>query len=225
MKIAGVQRAGGGRDSPLKSSSSWLGEGDHRRWWRGTLVRSRPRRFGAGRPTTREMGPALLPTPLSPTRGLARRRELGIRCFPIDPPKRTSGSVTGARTGIRIYPPDAPFRFAKSRSPSDFLPGPSFNGRFRDRAFHWPAPRTVALLRSEDLRSASSAPGRLARPVLELRRVSVTDLTLRRTEVLCTEASRPARTGSATSSRFEILLVFQAVKLSRPEGFRSVPMT
>ena len=31
----------------------------------------------------KQMGPALLPTPLSPMRGHVRRRELGIRCFPF----------------------------------------------------------------------------------------------------------------------------------------------
>ena len=52
----------------------------------------------------KQMGPALLPTPLSPMRGPVRRQKLGIRCFPILPPKWMSGSITGARTGIRFRP-------------------------------------------------------------------------------------------------------------------------
>ena len=56
----------------------------------------------------KQMGPALLPTPLSPARGLVFRRTfrraLGARCFPFIPASRVSGSVTGARTGIRGLP-------------------------------------------------------------------------------------------------------------------------
>ena len=56
----------------------------------------------------RQMGPVLLPTPLSPARGLSSwrtiQRALGTRCFPFLPASRNSGSVTGARTGIRGLP-------------------------------------------------------------------------------------------------------------------------
>jgi len=66
-----------------------------------------------GRRAAKQMGPALLPTPLSPARGLVFRRTfrraLGARCFPFAPASRRSGSFTGARTGIRFRP-----RFGRS---------------------------------------------------------------------------------------------------------------
>ena len=43
----------------------------------------------AGEGRAKQMGPALLPTPLSPMRGHVRRRELGIRCFPVRPSEET----------------------------------------------------------------------------------------------------------------------------------------
>ena len=98
------------------------------------------------------MGPALLPTPLSPMRGLVRRRELGIRCFSLlSVRKRSSGSVTGARTGIRIHPPISPVRSRRGRSHSLTFPSrpstggsaarPSVNGRSLERLHHHPVRR------------------------------------------------------------------------------------
>ena len=127
-------------------------------------------------------------------------------------------------SGSTLQPLPGPVR--QVRRPSLSLPEPAFNGRFRDRAFHWPAPRTVALLRSEDLCSASSAHGR-ADPT----HVGTTSRVRHRPglraapKCFAKEVSRPARTGSAMSLRIEILLVLQAVRPSKPEGFRSVPMT
>jgi hypothetical protein len=71
------------------------------------------------------MGPASLPTPLSPMRGRVPSsedqgtRNLASDVFPSVPSEDfPSGSVTGARTGIWIHPPVDPLRCARSQGPS-----------------------------------------------------------------------------------------------------------
>ncbi len=71
------------------------------------------------------MGPASLPTPLSPMRGRVPSsgdqgtRNLASDVFPSGPSEDfPSGSVTGARTGIRIHPPADPLGCARSQGPS-----------------------------------------------------------------------------------------------------------
>lgn len=142
-------------------------------------------------------------------------------------PKMVAGFVTGARTGIRIHPPFGPVRLRCGPKTSACLTRPPFNGRFRSLTFPWwPAPRTVAShVRSEDLvATPPSASGRVGpthnRAPSRFRHRPA----LHQTEVFCTRVSRSARTGSATSSRFRIFVVFQVVKPSRLEGFVAVPI-
>lgn len=84
------------------------------------------------------MGPALLPTPLSPMRGLVSE-EKGT-WHPMSPHqatrKRSSGYVTGARTGIRLHPPIYPVECARSENPR-FFPRPTFNGRLRNLTYRF----------------------------------------------------------------------------------------
>ena len=131
---------------------------------------------GEGSP--KQMGPALLPTPLSPMRGLVRRRELGIRCFSLlSVRKRSSGSVTGARTGIRLHPPISPVRSRRGRSHSLTFPSrpstggsaarPSVDGRSLERLHHHPVRRPCC--------DASSASDRVGPARNGMLRVSVID--------------------------------------------------
>jgi len=92
------------------------------------------------------MGPALLPTPLSPMRGLISE-ETGTwhPMFPLRAArKRSSGSLTGARTGIRLHPPTYPVECARSENPR-FFPRLTFNGQLRNLTFRFGRlPQTVA---------------------------------------------------------------------------------
>ncbi len=158
------------------------------------------------------MGPALLPTPLSPMRGLGFRRsqELGIRWFSFRSVRRLSfQSITGARTGIRFHPPLYPVECARSENPR-FCPRPTFNGRLRSLVFPcWPDPSSGCIaFRSEDLHStppsASDRDGPAHGRTTSLIRHRPT---LRPAEAIYMEVSRPAWTGSSTSFRFGIFPV------------------
>ena len=104
------------------------------------------------------MGPALLPTPLSPMRGLVFRRTfrraLGTRRFPALPASWPPGSVTGARTGIRSCP--APVQVL---GPSPSTPG-------QTEADH-PLPSISSGSASAEAFAFPSMAGRCARPVAD----------------------------------------------------------
>ena len=91
-------------------------------WWVMGAQYASPRMAGAAQGALRpmQMGPASLPTPLSPMRGPALRQALGIQCFPSGAIRRLriKGSVTGARTGIRCHPPVDPRRQRQVVRPS-----------------------------------------------------------------------------------------------------------
>lgn len=57
----------------------------------------------------KQMGPALLPTPLSPMRGQIRRYELGIRCFAIILHRSASFRVCHRRSHRHPDPPSGGF--------------------------------------------------------------------------------------------------------------------
>ena len=129
---------------------------------------------GAGPP--KQMGPALLPTPLLPVRGhfLVRRPsdELGTRCFPVLPPKRNSSSVTGARTGIRFRARLGPFAsrpkpfragFRRFPTPGPFQPSGRCLERYEDLAISHPfgfdrSSRPMSILRSRSFHRLASRP-------------------------------------------------------------------
>ena len=156
---------------------------------------------GADMDRTRQMGPALLPTPLSPARGLVFRRTfrraLGARCLPFSPASRRSGSVTGARAGIRSCP-----RFGRSEDPpssGETETGHPLVARHLERFRVRRSFRVTIDVRPEcpacsGLLSRSSRTGHL-HPA----------------EAFLMWSSKTARTVSATSSGFEKFFVFRSL--------------
>ncbi len=173
----------------------------------------------------REMGPASLPTPLSPMRGQAPQgcRNLASDVSASIHPRMGASFVTGARTGIRIHPPSG--RSGRVRSEDRRLPlRPTFDGRLRGPAFHcWPAPRTVAShVRPESLDATPpSASGRAGPTRGEAHSRFRHRLALRRTKSFARIVSRSAWTGSDTSFKDAVSVVLQVVRPVQTGRFAS----
>jgi len=141
----------------------------------------------------RQMGPALLPTPLSPARGLVFRRTfrraLGARCFPFSPASRRSGSVTGARAGIRFLPRSV--RSEDLPSSEETETGHPLLARHLER-FRVRRSVRVPIDARPERPACSRVLSRSSRAAH-----------LRPAEAFCMWSSKTARTVSATSSGFE----------------------
>lgn len=123
---------------------------------------------------TRQMGPASLPTPLSPTRGQLRRDELGIRCFAILLHRSADIRVCHRRSHRHPDPPSGEVllasraeAFSTARSP------PSTGGSAV--GYRKPVPRAVALRPvRRPFETPPSGAGRAIRPVTQHHHTSFT---------------------------------------------------
>ena len=180
------------------------------------------------------MGPASLPTPLSPIRGRVPSTEVqGTQTWhpmfshPFRP-----------KTSLQVLSPalapasGSTLHSARFRPRHDLaitrLPGPAA----LQRAVPQPGFPLMAgtssghiAFRSEDLYTMPpSASGRVGHAHNRTPSYFRHRPALRRSKLLCMRVSRGTRTGSAASSRFRISNVFQVVRPSRPEAFFAVPM-
>ena len=181
-----------------------------------------------------QMGPALLPTPLSPMRGRVPSTEVqGTQTwhpmFSLLAIRRwSSGSVTGARTGIRSYPPLGPVllrhepKFVRLHGPAALqraVPQP-------DLPLVVGASSGCIAFRSEDLYTTPpSASGRVGLAHNEKPSYFRHRPALHPACAFSMRVSKSTRTDPAASFRSGISQVFQAVKPSRPEAFLAVPMS
>lgn len=186
-----------------------------------------PRRqadWRAGSPKM-QMGPASLPTPLSPTRGQARRHALGARCFAVilhrsaefrvchrrshrhpDPP--SGGFLVGDRGRSRLFP--------RIPHPQWAVPRSDIANRFLER---------LRLLRSEDLPKRLLGTDRTIRPVTGYQLASIiASLASGRSHQ---REVTPDASGQILPRHpgLEFVQRLPVVRPSIPVGFRPVPMT
>lgn len=155
---------------------------------------------GAGGPM--QMGPASLPTPLSPMRGHVRRRALGIRCFAILLRRGAEFKVCHRRSHRHPDPPSGGFSRGRS-GPKPSLPShtpPSTGGSAVGCSCR--SLKRLRFVRSEDLskRPLGRRPGNPARggtPSHFLQRFPCV-----RPKPSARGHSRCERTDPAASSRF-----------------------
>ena len=157
---------------------------------------------GSATGARRQMGPASLPTPLSPMRGrvpstrVFKGHRLGIRCFPLRPFEnglqvRSPALAPASGSTLR----SARFRPLAIQGSLACLAQPRFNGRFRSLAFHWwTAPGTITSRSGPKTfaRRHLRQPTGMARPATRNLRPSVIDPPCVRPKALA-PGSRKAR--------------------------------
>ena len=138
----------------LSMSGVWCWERLRMRMWRSGKVaraKERNRPLPAQPPPQKQMGPTLLPTPLSPTRGHLRGDELGVRCFAILLCRSAEFRVCHRRSHRHPDPPSDGFhdgalgrnlRFLRIPHPQRAVPRPKSVSRSLER---------LRFVRSEDL--------------------------------------------------------------------------
>lgn len=172
-----------------------------------------------------QMGPASLPTPLSPTRGLVRRRALGVRCFAVLLRRNAEVRVCHRRSHRHPDPPSGGFRIGAPGRSLRLPPHPPPSTGGSAVGCRKPVPRTVAprRVRRPSKRPLGRRPDDPARERNDFALPSSSPSL--RAEALAEGFSGCARTGPATSSRFGIIQGCQVVRPSNPDRFRPVPMS
>lgn len=175
-----------------------------------------------GRP--KQMGPASLPTPLSPMRGHFRRSELGIRCFAVVLRRGADVRVRHRRSHRHPDPPSGGF-FESDRGRSRLFPRePALIGQLRGRIppagpSSGCASSSPKTFRNAPIGRRPDDPARFGRPSHFLHHaLSV------RPKPSARSHSRCARTAPSTPSRFEFFPAIRGLALQAGKGSRPGPM-
>jgi len=173
-----------------------------------------------------QMGPAFLPTPLSPMRGHVRKRALGIRCFPFWSLRRFS--IRFCHRCSHRHP----------KLPSNLLL-PNMSGRNLlcsvAACLHLatPQPDLPLMVGANPISrctfrrifpALSAAAGRLALLISRYLRLPFIDCHCAGSKPFTQSVSRHAWTDLKTSLRLKTLSYFQIVRPSNLKAFLSAPM-